>query len=599
VNRAYLVRWTVLGLFPIVALFFQNWQGVLATVSISFIAIVLDRIRNARRTIPFLMYLLIVWIAQVLLLTWTLTATYDEPWNVPNLSLLPQEEAMAHWEEFEAKRKREAEAVVWDESEYPWIREFPKLSDTDPKPEIKTASVILAAHNEHKYLERTINSIFEQSDPNELIEIILVDDASDPPLSQITDKMNLDSKFNLIRHEQREGLIRSKSHGAAVAEGDLIIFLDAHVKPEPLWLVPLFKHTNENWKRVVTPVIPILNGDTWNVDSTAVGFKMMFDWALGFNWFDDGNDWVPIMSGGLLAMTRRYWHWSGEYDNGMLQWGGENIEQSIRIWLCGGEIVVARDSRVSHVFRPSFPYAINGTQVNINKVRLVEVWFDEYKDFYYRSDPYGRTLIPHMGDVSERIRLKQNLACKPFQYFVDRFRSVFDMKHMLPNHHIAIMDEVSSQCLAGNADGSIRLTDCKNATGPNPDTALRFIPEYSTPNKGQSTEPGVFRSLKFSSLCLDANAQSPNKDGLQVLLYHCMMKNDHQKGWHLKDGALRWGEFCAHFPDTAGPLVLGICVNENSDFLSKKIQKHPSHSFVAVDRQDMEIAKSDPEVDDE
>ena len=31
----------------------------------------------------------------------------------------------------------------------------------------------------------------------------------------------------------------------------------------------------------------------------------------------------------------------------MRAWGGENIDQSLRTWLCGGEIVYAEGSRVA------------------------------------------------------------------------------------------------------------------------------------------------------------------------------------------------------------------------------------------------------------
>ena len=39
--------------------------------------------------------------------------------------------------------------------------------------------------------------------------------------------------------------------------------------------------------------------------SLTTGFevKMMFDWKLHFKWFDDGNDLVPCMSGGLFGIT--------------------------------------------------------------------------------------------------------------------------------------------------------------------------------------------------------------------------------------------------------------------------------------------------------
>ncbi len=41
-------------------------------------------------------------------------------------------------------------------------------------------------------------------------------------------------------------------------------------------------------------------------------------------------------------MHKRYWDEVGGYDDGMKEWGGENIEQSLRVWMCGGELIVER-----------------------------------------------------------------------------------------------------------------------------------------------------------------------------------------------------------------------------------------------------------------
>ena len=596
-NRATIVRRALLCVFPIISIFFKQWMGTVVVSVISLLAMALDKTRNQRRVMSFLLFLLIVWFIQLLVFALIFV-------NVPfvlGLSSVPRgvpeklddpDVAMLKWAEYDKSTTNIHENEVDSlSSKFPWMKEFPPLASTDPKPVIKTASVILAAHNEHKYLERTIESIVAESPDNELIEIIIVDDASDPPLSDITDKMDMKKlgkvDLRIIRHDDRQGLIRSKTDGARASKGDLVIFLDAHVKPEPHWLTPLFRHTNENYKRVVVPLIPILNGDTWTVDTNAVGIKMMFDWGLGFNWFDDGDDFVPVMSGGLLAITRRYWYESGEYDDKMLYWGGENIEQSVRIWLCGGEIVVARDSRVSHVFRPSFPYSIDHRQVNINKVRTVEVWFDEYKEFYYKSDPFARTLIASMDDTSEREELKKRLQCKPFQYFVDRFRAVFDMKSMLPKKHVAIKDEITGKCVKRNPDSRLKLMDCDKATGSDAMSAMRFI-----------VENGAIRPLKQSHECFDANGSAGYvKDNVPILTFPCVKNNAQQSNWRIQDGGIQWQDkYCAKAEDGTQRLVFGTCSSKpanNNEFLGSKFFGHPNHRFVILDERSTEVAKSD------
>eukprot|EP01067_Filipodium_phascolosomae_P007243 Filipodium_phascolosomae@DN5747_c0_g1_i1.p1 len=195
------------------------------------------------------------------------------------------------------------------------------------------------------------------------------------------------------------------------------MFLDAHVKPDWGWLPPIMTHLNANYKRAVVPIIPTLDGETWMENKAQAGAKMMFSWDLSFQWFEDFNDLVPCMSGGLYAITKRWWIESGQYDAEMQEWGGENVEQSVRMWLCGGEILVARNSYVSHLFRPKFPYSISGDKTLRNKVMAVEAWFGNYTKYFYQSKPNAKRFTEEVQAMARAraAEISDRLNCKPFQ----------------------------------------------------------------------------------------------------------------------------------------------------------------------------------------
>ncbi|CAJ1368743.1 unnamed protein product [Effrenium voratum] len=401
-----------------------------------------------------------------------------------------------------------------------------------PDAPIQTISVVMTAHNEQQYLKRTLDSIIETTPAEVLVEIILIDDGSQPPL-----EVSGYDQVQLRRHERR-GLVKSKMEGGNMARGDMIMFLDAHVKPTKGWYKPILRHVNINYKRVVVPLIPILDGDSWQINNLAVGVKMMFDWQLRFKWLDDGSDLVPCMSGGLFGITKRWWHESGEYDYGMNMWGGENIEQSIRIWLCGGEIFVARDSRIGHVFRKEFPYEINSTEIMINKVRAVETWFDDYKAYFYHAEPNAARLLPAMGSIEERLALKDRLHCKPFHWFVHKFHQVFHQKGMLPPESFQIHDALTGLCLQ-TVDGNY----------------LEEAPCEEVPRQRFRREGGNGIQSVDSHLCLQAEP-GRSQVGNPAKLGACTRRAT--SAWKHANGQIRFGNACLQ-SQAEGPLLLKGC----------------------------------------
>lgn len=99
------------------------------------------------------------------------------------------------------------------------------------------------------------------------------------------------------------------------------------------------------------------------IDKESAGGIGGFSWGMDFNWIDikwyEGDHptgkWepkrTPTIIGALNAISKDFFMRLGMFDPDFDIWGGEDVELSFKVWLCGGKVEYIPCSFAAHMYK--------------------------------------------------------------------------------------------------------------------------------------------------------------------------------------------------------------------------------------------------------
>ncbi|XP_035645218.2 N-acetylgalactosaminyltransferase 7-like isoform X1 [Oncorhynchus keta] len=406
-----------------------------------------------------------------------------------------------------------------------------------------TSSVVIVFHNEGwSTLMRTVHSVIKRTPRRYLAEIVMIDDFSNKVhlkerLEEYIKQWN--GLVKLHRNEKREGLIQARSIGAHVATlGQVLIYLDAHCEVAANWYAPLVAPISKDRTVCTVPLIDSIEGQTFRVDPQGGGDEDGFargawDWSMLWKRVPLTSREKekrltktepyrsPAMAGGLFAIERDFFFELGLYDPGLQIWGGENFEISYKIWQCGGQLLFVPCSRVGHIYRLQGwqgnppPAHVGSSPTLKNYVRVVEVWWDDYKDYFYASRPETLTLA--YGDISQLKKFREEHRCKSFKWFMEEIAYDIPMNYPLPPKNVEwgeVRGYETSYCIDSMGhtnEGNVEIGPCHRMGGNQ-----------------------LFRINEANQLMQYDQCLTKGPDGSAVIVTHCNM-NENTEWRYFKD----------------------------------------------------------------
>jgi len=226
---------------------------------------------------------------------------------------------------------------------------------------VDRVTVILPCYMGQQELALTFAGLSKQTYPHHLIEVIVVDDGSDPPI-KLPSKLPFETSV-VVQERDGFGLARARNLGAENAKGEILIFLDCDMIPEPQLVEAHSRWHHENEFGLTlgfrshadfSGISPddLINANEF--ESLLSGRKVTTPQWIEFhmgrtkNLTSDDSDLFRIATGGNLGVRKTFFEAIGGFDSSFRQWGGEDIEFGSRAFNLGAVLIPERLAKAWH-----------------------------------------------------------------------------------------------------------------------------------------------------------------------------------------------------------------------------------------------------------
>lgn len=235
-------------------------------------------------------------------------------------------------------------------------------------------SVIITSLNEDpSKLNRTIQTIKNNSD--DTVEIIVVDDCSDIPVS------NIDPTVKLFRNNIRIGCAPSRHFGATIASGKYVLFTDAHMVYHPEWYSSFKKIVATlNYNVAICGTCFGLDNIHTEIDKSCGSYTgarlALYDkretQIIEGKWIQEktGDLYdISCMMGAIYFINREYFLKLRGLSE-LKMWGSDEPCLALKILQTGGKMIISKEIKAGHFFRESSPYVTGMQYLVYNKIRM-------------------------------------------------------------------------------------------------------------------------------------------------------------------------------------------------------------------------------------